>query len=108
MDTPVNTPADQQIQAEIERIEPEVEDRASESDRLWFYVHPDRSYRIRPRLPGELAGGGDHILVYQVTRGVRIRRPVRFTMPCTVDDDVRIQRIAEITARGGAVVVCQG
>ena len=35
-------------------LDPEIEDRASKDDRQWFLSNPQRRYRLRRCLPGEL------------------------------------------------------
>ena len=50
-------------------------DRASDDDKAWFAAHPDRSYRIRPMVPGEHLGVASPAwcAVHQLRPGWRIR-----------------------------------
>jgi hypothetical protein len=55
---------------------------AIEDDREWFRLHPDRSTRVRPRIPGEFGPLDDlyvHVEFTIITRqpdGSRHRRPL--------------------------------
>ena len=67
-------------------------DGASDGDRAWFARHADRSYRLRPYVPGEFPGS-DHpvgterlTLVNQITIGFRTRLPLwAIRRPCPCD-----------------------
>ncbi len=55
-------------------------DRASEDDRMWFEMHPERSHRIRPYIPGEwpmeVVPTPTQAAVRQIQPGVRARLPL--------------------------------
>jgi hypothetical protein len=53
---------------------------ASEDDRQWFLEHPDRNFRVRPYVSGEMPmdpiarpNWGQYVAVRQVVPGVRVR-----------------------------------
>jgi hypothetical protein len=50
-------------------------DVAQDDDRRWFLAHPDRSYRIRPMVPGEHPGvpSPAWCAVHQLRPGWRLR-----------------------------------
>jgi hypothetical protein len=52
-------------------------DRASESDRTWFELHPEAEYRERPEVDGEFWPKPPFrvafVLIFQVRPGVRAR-----------------------------------
>lgn len=84
---------------------PDVEDRASESDRIWFEAHPHLPYRLRPALEYELGlPHGKYVLVRQVAPGFRVRVPITIMgkPPC---GNSQIGRLAELVMAGEAAFV---
>jgi hypothetical protein len=82
---------------------------ASEADRLWFVAHPQRSYRVRPLIPGEWPPGSlstpprgwrHYTVVRQVMPGFRIRRS--FSAEGEPGQGERAaERLYELMTRGG-------
>lgn len=70
----------------------EAVDRACESDRIWFELHPEAEYRERPEVVGEFWPKPplrvDFVLVFQVQPGVRLRYAM-FRLP--VPETERVQ-----------------
>jgi hypothetical protein len=75
---------------------------ASETDRVWFEIHPERAHRLRSLVPFESMeplgspplGMTWRILVTQVAAGGRLRLPV--PLPKNVSNEVADQQLALI------------
>jgi hypothetical protein len=65
-------------------------DKISDADRKWFLAHPTRKCRLRPihlgDVPAFAVGSANHVIVYQISPGVRLRCPVE-TFDLVPDND---------------------
>lgn len=94
-----------------QRMNSAVEDRASADDRQWFIERPDRRYRLRLRLTSELGSNDDttHVLVTQISPGVRIRSVIRCLGEALPPDrDDQLARLAELLHAGELAYVLDG
>ena len=90
------------------RLNPEVEEGASEGDRIWFEGRPCRRCRLRSRIPGELAASSTHAMVYQLTPGVRLRHPLSILGGVPNDDDGEMERLMDLIGDGQPAYIWGG
>jgi hypothetical protein len=91
-------------------IDPMIEDRASVDDRDWFTARPQRRFRLRRRVPGELGveSQAEWVLVAQHAPGLRTRHPLRTTgcLPFNTDDE--LVHVFDALRRSALIVVQHG